>query len=224
MDKLTALDRTLFEYLRTALVGDGRLPDSSAYATQAEYDAALLLIPDPIHIQGVGVGYNRDAKQSQSVVLSRGTMDKGKIGGSNVKKFVEQPDGTFQKLSSPTHTKSIMYTVRQIAGNVATERYLTSLMYRLFEDTIYLKLYDYEQDVFTDEDFHVVNGGERDVSSTDYSEKIHTLFVSDVWLSEGKIEHGRIVPMTSVTFNAGTLSTKEQPKTVAETDSSIVID
>ena len=131
---LETLDRTIFEFIRLAVVESGYLPDWRSYSgtnseKQLAYNNDKQTIRDSgkeiIEVFGVGTGEDRYRDDYNRIVIDRASIDMGVgMGG-----FTYTSDGnSFIKTENPSNLSDVYYEIRTYSGSTKYDRILLELL------------------------------------------------------------------------------------------------
>lgn len=202
------IDRTIFEYLRVALVNAGLLPDVNDYTNDATgYLAAIEAIKAGradgafAEVFGCGMWFAREETTSHRIVISRrGTSNRGRIGGFPSQKYEAQEDGSFNKVQYPDMTKDLRYKIVVVTKSMSMYRQLGSLIENVLGNRSYLPSIK-DDFTLTGEPIYVRQHGDLDTSMEEVLERQFLYEVEDVWLKDFKVLQTGIPQLVSVVPN-----------------------
>lgn len=189
---LENLDRTVFEHVRLAVVGTGKLPDwrsmpgTTLAQKQAAFASAMADLRTAGHeiveVFGVGVANSRQDLKTHRVVINRKNEKAGSIGASGLNWTT--PNGTaFDRGPMPDTSTNVMYEVRVLTHSTEYQRILSSAVFKSLGSRRSLKTWDGEGLGGGYACF--VYGGTVTLNTKNPMEVIYTFTALDVMLDHG---------------------------------------
>lgn len=187
MTSRTAIERTLYELLRLALVQRGHLPDILQYAgDKPGYEAACKALDQQgrlIEVFGIAspqqrgeVGKNRFVWQAKGEGL-------GSYTGWPEVTFDTLESGLFQKLQAPDQATTLNYELRYISSSVGTSRLMQTILDQTLGRRRALQLLDDDGNL-TATYLWLLWQGADDVPGLTFIERLQRYQVPDAWLTD----------------------------------------
>lgn len=206
------IDRTMFEYLRLAVVAAGYLPDINDYlpATEANataYDAAKAAIKASgktvIEIEQNDSPDGYGEKKIAAIVITQHSASKGSIGGGPSTFFesttVDEVT-TFKKYRYPRQTKTLRYHIRCISNDTTYMRIMKNLLDTTFDTGSYLKAMNADTYALDGTPFYIENIGEADMGQDKTYEYLYIYEVQDVFITPATLILDNIPAMVSTNY------------------------
>lgn len=212
----TELDRTVYELIRLKLVASDLLPDITLYATAVAYESAKIAHVAAgkklVEVFGVGSSEARDKKASHRIVVDRKATSTGTLGGGTPYyvpiAVAEGEDPRFQKKIRPEMSSNVNYEVRLITNSTEMDRLCSQLIYASLGIRRHTKLLT--GGVLGSKMGLIVFGGETNVSSTDFTERLFQYGFPDVWLDVTSYDDREVASLTSIKFSLGALNSAKE--------------
>lgn len=118
----------------------------------------------------------------------------------------------FKKKVRPDASSTVTYEVRLITNSTVMDRTCTEAIYGSLGMRRYTKLLTGVE--LGNKTALLVYGGDTNVSSTDFTEKLFIYSYPDVWLSATGYVEREVSAMTSVTFSVGMLNSANEANQV----------
>jgi hypothetical protein len=190
---LETLDRTVFEHVRLAVVGTGKLPDwrSMSGATLAQKQAAFASAMadlrtaghEIVEVFGVGVADARLDTKTHRVTVSRKKEGMGSIGAAGLNWTTPNGPNTFDRGPMPDTSTNVTYEVRVLTTSTEYQRLLSSAVFKSLGNRRSLKTWDGEGLGGPYACF--VYGGTVTLNTKNPMEVVYTFTALDVMLDHG---------------------------------------
>ncbi len=214
---IEAIDRTIYEVIRLALVSGGHLPDITTIQSEADYRTAKETISASnvqlIEVFGVGSAEARDEKIPCRIVIDRKTGSIGKLGGYPAVKFEKTGTGAtakFKKSYLPESSINLEYDIRGISNSAKNDRIISNIIYSSLGVRRYLNVIE-DYNVENDACFLLNFNGDADTSSTEMKERMFRYVAMDIWIKMGaQVIRDNIAALTSINFQVSIAGVSEK--------------
>ncbi|HOZ81944.1 MAG TPA: hypothetical protein PLJ18_11510 [Niabella sp.] len=196
--KQSEISDGIFEVIRKAVVAGGYLPDFVSAGSSSAYQSAKGAIissgKEVIEVFNVGTYKSKGEDMNNNIIINRASVVPAKIGTGKEIAFVQNDNGTFDKIHTPDTRYDIMYS---ISYNTISEKYaeiIEDIILNAFESRKFIRavrsngdiimnvLDDYNNDLSDDfggsiesienvAGFWLMNRGFVDTSGTNFIEK-----------------------------------------------------
>lgn len=202
---ISEIDRTFFELLRLELVAQGFLPDRTLVTTPAGIKTAKANIvtggKEVIELFGVGNYKDRQKVSTNKIVIDRLQTDLGGIGSYGVYTYRAKDDAPtpagYIKEQLPANTSNVLYQITYVVESTKYDRIIANIIQNVLDNRGCVQGFR-EDRTRTEHYFDYVQTDYKDMSGSDYIERVYRFTVSNIYLRPNKVVDTNIATLTEM--------------------------